>query len=131
MATITINRKPLIYLHEDHQKWFQEIGFYKDELKIFVKRLEEIASRNSGIDLRKQIEHFQNQFIIQKEKLDMLNHDLNIHEQWLAIYAKEHPTTIENELFADHSVMKRQVTIFEKFYEELKAEFLRFLEKWM
>ena len=61
----------------------------------------------------------------------MLQHDLNIHEQWLAIYAKEHPTNIESELFADHAVMRRQVNIFEKIYTELKTEYLDFLEKWM
>lgn len=131
MATLSINRKPLSYLHEDHQKWLEEVLFYKDELKIFVKRLEEIASRNSGEEIRKQIEHFQNQFVIQKEKTDMLQHDLNIHEQWLSIYAKEHPTNIENELFADHAVMRSQMNMFEKIYSELKTEYLDFLEKWM
>lgn len=131
MATLALNRKPLNYLHEDHKKWLEEVLFYKDELKILVKRLEEIATRNSKEDIRKQIEHFQNQFIIQKEKLDILQHDLNIHEQWLAIYAKEHPSNIEDELFADHAVMRRQVNIFEKVYSELKTEYLNFLEKWM
>ncbi|OFY83058.1 MAG: hypothetical protein A3F72_18855 [Bacteroidetes bacterium RIFCSPLOWO2_12_FULL_35_15] len=131
MTTLSINRKPLNYLHEDHKKWLEEVLFYKDEVKIFTKRLEEIASRNTGIDVQKQVEHFQNQFIIQKEKLDMLQHDLNIHEQWLAIYAKEHPSHIEEELFADHAVMRRQINMFEKIYTELKTEYLDFLEKWM
>ncbi len=131
MATLSMNRKPLNYLHQDHTKWLEEVMFYKDELKIFVKRLEEIASRNSGNDIRKEIEHFQNQFFVQKEKLDMLNHDLNIHEQWISIYAKEHPKHIEDELFADHAVMRRQMNIFEKIYSELKSEYLNFLEKRM
>jgi hypothetical protein len=30
-------------LHEDHKLWKSELGFYKDELKIYTARLEELV----------------------------------------------------------------------------------------
>ena len=51
-------------LHFEHQLWTSEAKFFVDELKIYQKRLGEVASKNSKEDVRKQIEHFQNQFII-------------------------------------------------------------------
>lgn len=118
-------------LHFEHQLWSNEAKFYKDELKIYQERLDEIASKNNSEDARKGIEHFQNQFIIQKEQLDILNHGINEHEQWLAKYSKENPVAIDKKLFADHTAMHDKADSFRKIYNELKQEFNRFMITWM
>lgn len=130
METLTAKTKSIDELHAEHQSWVEDLQFYKDELKIFNNQLEKMSTRNVGIDFRKEIEHFQNQFTIQKGELDILNHDITVHEQWLAGYAKENPTTIEKEKFADHKVMKEQVEMFRKIYSDLKKEYQIFLKKW-
>lgn len=131
MTTTTSKVKHIDELHFEHQLWISEAKFYVDELKVYQKRLEEIASKNTKEEVRKQVEHFQNQFIIQKEQLDILKHEVNEHEQWLANYAKQHPVAINHELFTDHREMHEQIDVFRKLYGELKQEFRRFLETWM
>jgi hypothetical protein len=118
-------------LHFEHQLWMSEAKFFADELKIYQKRLAEVASKNTKEDVRKQVEHFQNQFIIQKEQLDILNHRVNEHEQWLEKYAANHPVAIDHKLFPDHDSMHEKMDTFKKLYSELKKEFLQFLVTWM
>lgn len=131
MTTKTTKTKHLDELHFEHALWTSEAKFYADELKIYQKRLEEIASKNTAQDVREQIEHFQNKFILQKEQLDILNHEVKVHEQWLAQYAKDNPIAIDHKLFADHKTMHEKMDVFHTMYEELKKEFTRFFATWM
>lgn len=130
MTTATKTRH-IDELHFEHQLWLNEAKFYNDELKIYQKRLAEVASKNNAQDVLKNVEHFQNQFIIQKEQLDILNHHVNEHEQWLAKYAKENPVAIDKKLFADHVSINDKVEAFKKIYAELKVEFNKFVAAWL
>jgi hypothetical protein len=120
-------KKHLSDLHFEHQLWQSEAKFFADELKIYQNRLDEIASKNTGSEIAKKISHFQNQFIIQKEQLDILNHDIKIHEQALAKFAQENPIAIDHRLFNDHTAMDEKVNVFKKIYAELKSEFMKFV----
>ena len=120
-------KKHLSDLHFEHQLWQSEAKFFADELKIYQNRLDEIASKNTGNEISKKISHFQNQFIIQKEQLDILNHEVKIHEQSLAKFAQENPVAIEHRLFEDHSLMQDKLQTFKKIYSELKTEFTQFV----
>jgi hypothetical protein len=127
----TTGKKHIDDLHFEHQLWLSESKFFADELKIYRNRLEEVASRNSKPEVTKQIEHFQNQFIIQKEQLDIMNHDVNAHESELAKYAKANPIAIDHKLFDDHEKFSDRMATFKKIYGELKKEFTNFLVTWM
>ena len=131
MSTISKKTKHIDELHFEHQLWTSSAKFYVDELKIYQKRLAEIASKNTNEEVRKQVEHFQNQFIIQKEQIDILNHEVTVHEQWLAKFAKENPVAVDHHLFADHTAMHEKMEAFAKMYTDLKHEFNRFLATWM
>jgi len=130
MTTATKTRH-IDELHFEHQLWLNEAKFYNDELKIYQKRLAEVASKNNAQDVLKNVEHFQNQFIIQKEQLDILNHHVNEHEQWLSKYAKENPVAIDKKLFADHIEINDKVESFKTIYAELKKEFNKFVATWL
>ncbi len=56
--------------HAENMVWTNTINFYKDDLKVLSKRLEELVSKNNQSDFLKSAEHFQNQFIIQKNNMD-------------------------------------------------------------
>jgi hypothetical protein len=114
-------------LHFDHQLWLSETKFFRDELAIYQNRLSEVASKYTVSDVLKQIEHFQNQFIIQKNELDIITHLTNEHEQWLTNYAKAHPVAIDHVEFANHVVLEDKMVMFKKLYTELKHDFLKFL----
>jgi glycyl-tRNA synthetase len=54
--------------------------FYTDEITILKNRLGEIASKNNQKDVLAQVEHFQNQLIIQKNNIDEISHIINVDE---------------------------------------------------
>lgn len=93
--------------------------------------MEAIAQRNNKPDVMAQVEHFQNQFIRQREMIDELRHAVNEHEQFLRKEATERPDTITHRGFGDHAVLRDQMTIFSKLLGDLRAEFQGWATKWM
>lgn len=116
-------------LHYEHKIWIAYSSLYADELIIYQKLLEKIAAENSSAEIRKRIEHFQNQFIIQKEQIDILSHRINKHEQSLAYYAQKHPVAIDHVLFDDHTSLRSDRDIFDRIFRELKADFISFIQR--
>ncbi len=118
-------------LHFDHQEWLNRLRFYKDEITIFEHRLEDIVKRNTTMEVMAELEHFQNQYIREREVIDELRHDIKQHENFLERESKERPTAIDHRLFADHSGLRDRVETFERLYGELKHELHRWLAKRM
>ncbi|HKP31146.1 MAG TPA: hypothetical protein VJT83_00380, partial [Chitinophagaceae bacterium] len=56
--------------------WKRELSSSKEEIKSFEKELAGLASHSHNRDIFPHIEHFQNNFIRQKEVIDELRHDL-------------------------------------------------------
>ena len=112
-------------LHFEHRLWSNELSFFYDEIAIFEHRLEELAQNYGERDTLAGVEHFQNQFIRQKEVLDQIRHDIGVHEQHLTrlAQANEKISNLDEE---KHAKMKDSMDIFRKIYQELKQEFYRF-----
>lgn len=118
-------------LHFEHNLWINELKFVKDEMGILENRLGELAIRNTGMEVMSNVEHFQNQFILQKEVLDELKHDISVHEQNISKYAHDHPIAIDHVYFSDHDGLRGRVEKFRELYNELKVDFLKFVSKWL
>ncbi|WP_452598326.1 hypothetical protein [Pontimicrobium sp. MEBiC01747] len=118
-------------LHFEHTAWKSELSFQKDELKIFQNRLEEVASRWTKKEVMVQVEHFQNNFLRHNEVVDTLLHKINIHEDELSTFAKEHPIALDHIHFNDHKAFRDEIETQRKIFSELKTEFLRFLTETM
>lgn len=131
MTTKAAPKKHIDELHFEHRLWMNNMRFYYDETKIFENRLEELVQRNTKIEVTAQIEHFQNQFIRQKEVAEQIISKCKDHDKFLANQAKDHPVAIDHVLFADHTKLRDEAETYEKIYSELKSEFTDFLRKWM
>jgi len=119
-------------LHLEYQLWVRELIFYKEEIKIFESHLEELVSRNTKQGVQVQIEHFQNQFICQKEVIDILKHKLNISERQLAAFVYDlSGGVIESVRMDNHSDLREEVMTFRKLYKKLKTDFRNFETEWM
>lgn len=130
MTTATApTRKYIADLHFDHMEWINSLKFYKDEIGIFEHRLEDIVRRNNKHEVMAELEHFQNQFIREREVIDELRHDIKAHENVLEKESKDHPVAIEHRYFTDHAGLRDRFQTFEKLYRELKAEFHQWLAK--
>ena len=131
MTAVAEKKVHLNELHFELNLWLNEFKFYKDEIMIFTHRLEDIVSRNTGIEVMKEVEHFQNQYIRQTEVIDELRHEVKQHENMLEAEVKKNPVAVDHRLFEDHTDLRDQVDQFKKIYNELKGEFMRFLSERM
>jgi hypothetical protein len=132
MDSIAITeRRYMADLHFEHEMWSKALNFYAEELKIFEDRLAEVSQKNTDHDVKAKVEHFQNQFIREKEVIDTLLHEINEHEDELVKYAKEHPVALDHVYFQNHSGLDDKMRSFNKIWKELRNEYMRFLAEWM
>lgn len=113
----------------DHETWKNNLAFYRDEIKIFRNRLDEVADKNNVNHILEKIEHFQNQLDIHDTKMSELKHEIDQYVHQVYQDTKEHANHITKETAEKHETLKAQVGISEKLFEELKGEFKHFLEK--
>jgi hypothetical protein len=119
--------KYLNELHADHRKWIALLKFYSDEINSFNNRLSEIVGTNSKKEVLAHIEHFQNQFIRQKEVIDMIRHDVLLSEKDLQAKISINPLASDHQRMLDNQVLRGQIDTFTKIFDELKSEFKQFL----
>ncbi|MBL7982344.1 MAG: hypothetical protein JNL52_11110 [Flavobacteriales bacterium] len=131
IATKDRTTKHLSDLHFEHNVWLNTLQFCKEEITIFERRMEELVARNTDKTLLAELEHFQNQYIREREVIDELRHGIKEHENFLEKEMKEHPVAIEHRAFGDHTELRDRMVTFEKLYRELKDEFHRWLSKVM
>jgi hypothetical protein len=115
----------------NHEEWKNALGFYKDELTIFKNRLAEVASKNTAKETMQMVEHFQNQFLIQGENIDILRHDINGHLNRMAKEAHLYAGHIDKDEIPLHFLLKDRFEDEQKVYNGLKEEFQQFLSRVM
>lgn len=116
----------------EYQLWTRELIFYKEEIKIFEDHLCAILNRNNKNGVPAQVEHFQNQFILQKEVIDFLKHDLMVSERQLANFVHElSGEGIDTIKMDNHGKLRERMATFRKIFREIKNEFRRFEMQWM
>jgi len=118
-------------LHFEHNQWSSELKFWEDEIKTFTKRLEEVVKRYTSNEIRAKIEHFQNQFLLHNQVIDILKKDVKKHEKIIADKADHEHIAIDHVHFEDHKSVRDRMDIQRKIYSELKTEYFEFLTKTM
>lgn len=127
-----MNKTEGIYIqHAENNEWINQLEFYKDELHILKDRLEELTSRNTNHDFLTQVEHFQNQWIIQQNNIDEIAHAVRQNEQLLVAEIKRNPVAVDHRKQTYHEEERKMLTAFEHNFNELRSEFNRFCAKWM
>jgi len=117
--------------HAENKELEEKLFFYKDEIAIMQNRIAEVASKNSAKEVLVQIEHFQNQLIIQDTNIDMIKHDITLNEKSLANNVKKNKRETDSRKVKDHTLEREEVNTFEKNFNELRQELKKFLLKWM
>ncbi len=115
----------------NHSEWLKGLEFYDAEIDIMQNRLLEIVKKNNGKEMMAEVEHFQNQFIVQRDNIDQLQHDIRLHDKEVATEAQAHAGKMKSSGLDEHSKLQEQVESFEKVFNELRQEFKGFLSKWM
>jgi hypothetical protein len=92
-------------------------------------RLSEVSIKNSSQDIKKSVEQFQNQFIIQKEQIDILNHDIQISEDAIEENIKENPVASDHRKMTEKTDLEGRMDTFKKLFAEMKVSFNDFVAK--
>ncbi|HNQ11592.1 MAG TPA: hypothetical protein PKH65_07050 [Bacteroidia bacterium] len=117
------NKNQLGEMLTEHEMWQQKILSYRDELEQFNNILGKIVKLNPDSDKLRKIEHFQNQFILQNENLDIMRHDFKQHENSIEALQNEVSADPEIKINQQHEDQKVRLTDFEKIFGDLKKEF--------
>lgn len=124
-----MQRETYLIQHQHHKTWLNYLSFYKDEMQIFQKRLEEIALKYTAPEFLASVEHFQNQLILQKEQHDILRHDIKQYENHIEALYEANPVKAENSRPKAEVELADRVETFSRLFHEMKDEFYRFLAK--
>ncbi len=121
-------KEQLLDMHARHAEWQNKIKFYRGELEKLNKQLDEVVMNKPPQEQMAEIEHFQNQFTVQAEVLDIMRHDFKQHEN--AIEALQQDNNGKDESLQDkHKSHEDRLAQFEKIFKELREEFNGFLQK--
>ena len=115
--------------HSEHTEWQNKLNFYKDEVKMMENRLLEISQKNTATEIRQEIEHFQNQFIIQIENISRISHHISAEEKQIQAEILKNPVASDHRRAEDHATERDMVTSFENNFNELRKEYNVFLSK--
>ncbi len=122
-------KKPVYDLHRENQEWISKLSFYEDEIKILKHRIEEVAKANNKIDIMAMVEHFQNQFIIQKDAIDTFKHEIRLAEQGIVDLIDKNPIAADKKRMDDHSEIRDKFATFESLFHSMKDELMSFVGK--
>jgi hypothetical protein len=115
--------------HRDHTEWLNKLSFYNDEITIMQKKLEEVNSKNTGAEVRKSVEHFQNQLLIQKNNSSNLRHHISREEKEVQNNIVNNPVASDHRKTEDHVEERTMMDGFEKNFNQLRKEFNAFLSE--
>lgn len=108
---------------EEHDKWQKQILSYRKELDKFNSILGNLISKNNDKDQLRKIEHFQNQFILQTENLDILRHDFKQHENSIEALQGEKAINPDIKINKVHENQRSRLVEFDKIFKDLSTEF--------
>ena len=113
--------------HHETMTWIRSIDFYKQENSHLMNRLTEVVDGTTDREFLAQAEHFQNQFIIKDEFMDILRHDVNEQAKRLLDRQRRREAVLDNELETGQLALREQVAYLEKDFTELRNDFNRYL----
>lgn len=115
--------------HNELKEWDRVIGFYVMEVRVFEKRLEEVVKLNSKKEVLAEAEHFQNQFILQKEQFDQLQHQIHQQEARIKSEVLSDKPSINMPVTDKQVSLTNKMQVAERIFEETRRSFYHFLSK--
>jgi hypothetical protein len=119
-------------LSNAHNSWLRSLDFYKTEIAILQNELNEISEKNTSPDVRKEVEHYQNQLSIQARNIQDLSNTIRNTVSNVAIEARQSGAGyIDGMLAKEHDRNEEQFEEEEKVINDLRHQFYRFATEWM
>src|SRR5438093_227049 len=117
------------FYHRELQDWDKSLKFYEEEMQVFNDRLQEVVTKYTHREVLIEVEHFQNQFILQKEQFDLLQHDIHRQETKMAVSIPGESRAINQPVLENQHFLRNKVELAEKIFIDTKHGFYQFLSK--
>lgn len=124
-------KESIAKLHNLCEDWKRELKFFKDEIPLLRKRLDEVVSKNTATDVLQEVEHFENKFKILSTHVDELLHDINIKTDELTAQAATQAKYINVKMFDADTILEDLMLSTSKDFHETKNSYYKFLSKVM
>jgi uncharacterized protein (DUF342 family) len=115
--------------HFDHPAWIAKLKSYKNEIGVLERRLSELASRCQKPNEFARVEHFQNQFIVQKSNVNDILHNIKMDNKEYQYEQISHSPSNVTSRLREHSM--DLATTFERTMIELQSDFESFSSKFV
>jgi hypothetical protein len=123
-----INNKSIRELHFDHELWIAEMDFWRQEIDILDKYLAAVIVSISDTVSRGEVDHFQNQFFIQRNFINSLKNDVKAQEKLISLLEKDiNNRQLQQKKADDEYEIRDKMLTNEKLYNELKLSFKKWL----
>jgi len=122
----------LVYLSDlkfNLKVWKRELRFHRNELEKFEKKLEDIASRNLGIDAMAPLEGFQNKIIREKEVIGRMLQ--KIRRKRKIVKSADLTEELDGRLRNQQTSLKDDMKTYIKLHYELKESLMDYFLKWL
>jgi len=116
-------------MHHQDIDWLRELDFYKGEIAILSKRLEEVIVANTHTEVTSQVEHFQNKFIVLRDVIDTLGHDIKGIESNIERLAAKNPGHISEHTQTLNSEIYGRMKNLSNDFSDSRFELNKFLSK--
>ena len=127
-----MNKTTLITdIHRTNREWLNLISFYQDELTIMERRIAEVVSKNTDVEVLANAEHFQNQMIIQRNHLLDMQGEIVHLEDKITEEIKNNPIASDHRRHETPVDLSERVSQFRVLFYELRKEFLEYLMRVM
>lgn len=113
----------------EHGTWQTKIASFRTELKLLNQDLSNIVSKHAPREVPAKAEHFQNQFILQNEVLDIMRHDFKQYENMLEANIEKPGKNEIGVILLGHQQHVDRLNDYDKLFKELKDEFNEFSSK--
>lgn len=122
----------ITHVNNAHNDWLRALDFYKQEISILKKRLTEIGGKNTGAEVLKEVEQYENKFKVQIDNIDRLNHDIRQNISNVENQLKEgNAGYIDKVLVAQHNNLHERYNTEENTINDIRRNFNIFAASWM
>ena len=122
----------LVYLSDlkfNLKVWKKELKFHREELEKFERKLEDIASRNLGIDAMAPLEGFQNKIIREKEVIGRMLQKIRMKRK--IIETTDMSEELDGRLRNQQTSLKDDMKMYIKLHYELKEDLMDYFLRWL
>ncbi len=120
------------HISNEHNYWLRSLNFYKTELSILKGILTEVAGKNTGKEVMKEVEHFENSFKVQADNIDRLAHDIHVNIDAIGRESKQSSAGyIDGKLFEDHKHLSSGFDNEAHVLGQTIQSFRKFAAQWM